>query len=378
MANEYEIEINGQPTRYSTKMRKFKMYFAEPEGRHDAYTGILLLIAGYGGNAGSKVYQKMRRQFADDYNLVTLQCDYLGYQYMQNNHHLEMTEDMLRHVLTPREFHALRRDYAANRGVMSGKVFSGEITLGETAEDFNEMGLWQAMDNLMAVKLLIDIMKENGLDYCPDRVYIYGQSHGAYLAYLCNFLAPGLFAGIIENSAYLFPYFWQHDREVTKEGELFTLHKVYHYWLADREIDRESYDLRYLYNSFENEAQIIVYHGEDDEMIPLQEKQEFLAEIKNVSLHVVTKEMVDGIKFCSTGHSLGADFLLIFEEAVGELETAIRRGNRGKELLEGSGRGREGIDGEITGRICHDISFQTERCRYEVRWGSGIPVLKWN
>lgn len=359
MAREYEIEINGQPTRYSTKMRKFKMYFAEPDRQPDARTGILLLIAGYGGHAGSKVYQKMRRQFADDYNLMTLQCDYLGYQYMQNDHHLEVTEDMLRHVLTPREFHALRRDYAANRGVMSGKVFSGEITLGEAAEDFNEMGLWQAMDNLMAVKLLIDIMRENGLGYCRDRVYIYGQSHGAYLAYLCNFLAPEMFTGIIENSAYLFPYFWQHDREVTKEGELFTLQKVYHYWLADREIDRESYDLRCLYDGFDNQAEIIVYHGEDDEMIPLKEKEEFLAGIKNVSLHVVTQAQVDGIHFRSSGHSLGADFLIVFRETIGELETAIRRRRSGTELSDGFS----------------NVSFQTERYRYEVRWGSGVPVL---
>lgn len=355
MANEYEIEINGQPTRYSTKTRKFKMYFAEPEKQADSRTGVLLLIAGYGGHAGSRVYQKMRRSFADDYNLVTLQCDYLGCQHMQNDHHLAVTETMLREVLKPREFHALRRNYSENRGLLEGKIFSGVIPLEETEDDFNEMGLWQAMDHLMAVKILMDIMQENGICCCRDRVYIYGQSHGAYLAYLCNFLAPGLFTGIIENSAYLFPYFLQHDREVTKEGESFTLQKIYHYWIADQEIDRESYDLRFLYDGFENEAQIIVYHGEDDEMIPLQEKQEFLAKIKNVSLHVVTKAMVDGIKFRSSGHSLGADFLIIFGEAIGELETAIRRGH--------------------SGRICRDVSFQTERYRYEVRWDSGIPVL---
>ena len=79
----------------------------------------------------------------------------------------------------------------------------------------------------MALHILQDILKENGLDYCRDRVYIYGQSHGAYLAYLCNRLAPDLFCGIIDNSAYLFPYYLEHDRQVTKIGEIFFLCRRY-------------------------------------------------------------------------------------------------------------------------------------------------------
>ena len=87
MAKEYEVQINGQPTWYSDQVRRFKMYFAEPENQVNRDTGILLLIAGYGGNANSHVYQKMRRKFADMYNFVTLQCDYLGWQFMQDDQH---------------------------------------------------------------------------------------------------------------------------------------------------------------------------------------------------------------------------------------------------------------------------------------------------
>ena len=156
MAKEYEVEINGQPAWYSNQVRPFKIYFAEPENQVNSGTGILLFIAGYGGNANSHVYQKMRRKFADMYNFVTLQCDYLGWQFMQDDQHLAVTEQMLRQELTPREFRNLEKDYAGNQKILQGKVFSGEIDLGEDADQFNEMGMCQAMDHLMAMQVLLD------------------------------------------------------------------------------------------------------------------------------------------------------------------------------------------------------------------------------
>ena len=42
MAKEYVIDIQGQPTRYSDKVRTLPMYFAEPEQGAEGHTGILL------------------------------------------------------------------------------------------------------------------------------------------------------------------------------------------------------------------------------------------------------------------------------------------------------------------------------------------------
>ncbi|MDE6851584.1 MAG: DUF2920 family protein [Lachnospiraceae bacterium] len=368
MAREYTLDIQGQPTRYSDKVRRIRMYFAEPEAEAEECNGILLLIAGYGGHGMSRVYQKMRQVFADQNHFFTVQCDYLGYQYMQNDHHLTVTEDMLRKVLSPREFHSLRRDYDAHRHLLSDKVLSDYIDLEESAEDFNEMGLGQAMDNLMAVKVLLDILQENGLEYNRKRVYLYGQSHGAYLGYLCNVLAPGLFTGMIDNSAYLLPYYLEHDREVTKVGDTVTLQKWYHYLIADQDWDVGSYDLRALYAGYHGQAQIVVYHGEEDTMIPIGEKKAFLEKLPRVSLHVVTKEMVDGVVFRSAGHSLGADLLKVFERAVEELDGA-------RPIMgEPTGDHRpENMAGEQ--QAFHNYSFQTARYQYEIDWKSGVPVL---
>lgn len=72
MAKEYNYEMFGQPSIYSSKERKLNIYFSEPEDGINEETGIILFIAGFGGNANSNVYKKMRSVFADKYNLVTI------------------------------------------------------------------------------------------------------------------------------------------------------------------------------------------------------------------------------------------------------------------------------------------------------------------
>lgn len=359
MAKEYSLEILGQAAKCGSRPRKIQIYFTEPEGCGNQDTGILLLIAGYGGNACSNVYNKMRREFADMYNLVVLQCDYMGCSFMQDNQHMPVTEEVLRSALDEEEFLLLLKDYKGNRKLLQGKTLTGYVPIEETREDYNEMGLLQAMDNLMAVKVLLDILKENNITCRKDRIYIYGQSHGAYLAYLCNYLAPGLFSAIVDNSAYLVPHYLFCDREVVKEGEIFNLRKIYHYMVRDMEPDMDSYDLEKLYEGFPNQAKIIVYHGADDEMIPLAGKKRFLEKIDGVELHVITEKEADGNLFSSSAHGLGADFLKVFHKVMEELE--------GK----GEMRNTDG-NGQI---VLENKSFQTQNAVYEVKWDTGIPVL---
>lgn len=361
MAKEYALEILGQPTLYSDEPRKIQIYFTEPEEEANRDTGILLLIAGYGGNAQSGVYQKMRRKFADTYNLVTVQCDYLGCSFMQDKQHMPVTEEVLRSALNEEEIHCLLKDYEENKKLLRGKTLTGYVALGENEKDYNEMGLLQAMDNLMAVKVLSDILKENGITGRRDRVYSYGQSHGAYLAYLCNFLAPGLFSAIIDNSAYLIPHYLSCDREVVKEGELFNLRKIYHYRVRDMKYDRESYDLERLYMDFSNQAKIIAYHGADDEMIPLADKKRFLEKVKGTRLHEITRGQADGKIFTSSGHGLGADFLELFHMAMKELAREDTESNK-EDLIEKQD-------------IWENKSFWTDNFIYEIKWDTGIPLL---
>ena len=72
MAKEYDFCMYGHPSIYKPKERKLKIYFSEPESGVNENTGILLLIPGFGGNANSNVYKKMRDYFSDEYNLVVV------------------------------------------------------------------------------------------------------------------------------------------------------------------------------------------------------------------------------------------------------------------------------------------------------------------
>ena len=366
MAKEYELEIVGQPTWYSNQPRTIKMSFCEPEGGANTETGILLLIAGYGGNSESRVYRKMRNQFADKYNLVTLQCDYLGCQFMKSSYKIPFG-DYTVSALTREEAKALKEAPDKAKELLKGKVLYGQIDLQETDDDYNEMGLLQAMDNLMAVKVLMDIMRENGLAAPRDRIYIYGQSHGAYLAYLCNYLAPELFAGIVENSAYLLPTYFSYDREVTREGDLLTFCDIYHYRVRDdKEIDLQAYDLRILYSGWENHAAIVCFHGADDDMIPLQKKKNFLDQISHVNLQVISQNEVDGDIFGSSGHSLNADLLKVFEKGYKLLTEKITE----------MGTQWEETDEEKADVHFQEQQFATDLWEYRVNWKDDIPVLE--
>ncbi|MGF9699809.1 hypothetical protein [Paenibacillus sp. MABNR03] len=90
----------------------------------------------------------MRSVFADEYNLVSIQCDYFGLEFMQHS------------------------------------------PLPESLYNFNDMGIMQALDNLTAIGIVEQILKDNNLNFNAGKVIAYGHSHGAYLAYLLNVLSP--------------------------------------------------------------------------------------------------------------------------------------------------------------------------------------------
>lgn len=353
MAKNYEIEVYSQPNLYRPESRTMTVYFSEPDSGIRRDTGILLLIAGYGGEANSNVFQKMRRQFADKYNLVTVQCNYFGWQFMQTPHDVKITADILEKYLEPEEIVRLFEDYEGNKELLAGKTITYETDLGETMECFNEMGHVQAMDQLVAIKVVTDILEQNGYCYDKTRVIAYGQSHGAYLAYLCNVLMPDVLTGIIDNSSYLFPEYMYNKRGIMLRQDNYYVRKDCRFLVGSLVCDNEIYDLRKLYENFNNHAEIICFHGTTDSMIPLAEKQQFLSEIQNVHLEVIGPDRVDGKIFKNTSHILGADYLELFAYAVE----------------------RYGLGGSVKGGSFAPHLVETDSYKYQVDVMEGIPVL---
>lgn len=351
MSKEHEFEMAAHPSIYSGADRKLKVYFAEPENGVNEQTGICLLIAGYGGNTQSNVYKKMRDQFADKYNLVVVQCDYFGNEFMQNPTELNSNGQFLDFFTS----------IASDSEKM--KINSGEFVLiefqrrfPETLDNFNDMSIMQTIDNLTAVMAVVEIMKDNGLTFNAKRIIAYGHSHGAYLALMANVYAPGLFALVIDNSAYLLPNYINKSRKLS--GKLVNLAGAIHLnYKAEREnwVDRGLIDLNTLYET-PSSCKIVTFQGVDDDLIGYQEKRLFSHKI-NSEFHLISQNEVDGEMIKSTKHGLDADFLLMFDFVMGVQNLKFGKGS------------------DV---VIPDVEIKTNDFTYQINYENKIPIVTRN
>ncbi len=334
MAKEYSIDIIGQPYFEESNDRSFTVYFSEPENGVTEETGLCLLIAGFGGNAESNVYKKMRLEFADKKNYVVIQCNYFGWEFMG----FQESEQINKLMILENFFDSQEISYinAGQMELIGDIVRVKEFNMEESREYFCEMGLFQAIDNLRAIKVIQDILESNNLNYNKRKIIAYGFSHGAYLAYLCNAMNPELFSGIIDNSAWLFPRYLTEIRKISgrlthEEREDLYCEMVGHIkYLATNWIDDiEIYKLEKIYSQINNKARILSFHGARDNLVFLEDKQRFLMIIENAMLFSVYDENVDDEIFKKSGHGLGADFLKLFYHAEDKL---VERNEEPEEL----------------------------------------------
>jgi len=334
MAFEYEFEFEADSGWNERGTRKCKMYFTEPEFKCETPPGILLLIAGYGGEANSNVYCKMRKVFADKYNLFVVQCNYLGWEFMQSS--------------------------IDGRGILQlerrNDEFEAKANINEDNINYNEMGPFQMLDNIVCVKALVDIINANKMEFDEKRVGIYGHSHGGYLAHLCNCFFPYLFTDILDNSAWLFPAYLTDIRQgIVKVGKS-TLNIFYDYEIKYKADDKEIYDLEVLYKQFFNKCNIVAFHGEEDSMVAYSTKKKLIESVNNARFKLIRVQDVDNVIFGSTEHGLSADFLKMFEYAVDEL--GVLNGEKEK-------------GGDFTGN-----EFITSRYKYKSGMIADIPNLE--
>lgn len=320
MAKEHSFEMYGHPSIYNPKTRKLKIYFSEPYNGINDSTGILLLIAGFGGNANSNVYKKMRTYFSDNHNLVVVQCDYFGWEFMQkpNNISININKIELLKTFSKSEVNYIFQDNnfwerlleVANK--YNYNIFCSEI-LDENLSNFNDMGIMQAIDNISAVICIMEIIKDNCYKFNRNKIIIYGHSHGAYLAYLCNAFAPNLFSLIIDNSAWLFPIYLKHNRYVNSRYKNIVISTQYSYLARTLNYDEEILYLPFLYKKFKNNCNIICYHGTDDKLISNVDKKQFAKHVDKLTYNEISNDKIDNKVFRSTSHGLNADFIKMYD-----------------------------------------------------------------
>lgn len=300
--------------------RELEIYFSEPDDGVNEETGILLLIPGFGGNVLSNVYKKMRSEFADKHNLIVIQTNYFGSEYMQSSSNINLSINLneFRSILNESDYNEIKNEGNSIDKVVKilsnySCVLKCKENMKETIASFNDMGFMQAMDILTALYAVKIILQDNNLTYNKNKVIAYGHSHGAYLAYLCNRIAPYDFSLIVDNSAWLKPVYLSSSRYLRHTIGDMVLQIQFDYLAKNLEFDKNILNLFNLYDGFNNNAEILSFHGKTDKLVNYEEKDKFCRSVENNKFYLIDESKVDNKKFYSTGHGLRADFIKHFD-----------------------------------------------------------------
>ena len=321
--------------------REVRVEAAMPEVGTNEETGILVFISGYGATVDSHVFQKMRKEFCDRYNVITVQCDYFGSQYLKP----ELNEMI-------KLLHSLGRLPELEN---ERQGFMNEIS--ETEDEFNDMGIMQALDHVSSLLSLFDELRANDIIFNTKKIILFGSSHGGYLSYLVNAICPGLVSCIIDISSYLVPYYMENNRlyrdpelDVKVGVEYFIkTHPAYRY-------HEKLYDLRFLYQKIENTCKIIAFQGTEDWMVDAQEKAQFISQVQNAELMMIGAEDVDGVLCKSADHGLDMDFFVLFQMMMPLISKLLRQKSSTIELQNTVFLGG-GKDGEAYIRLSYETGL---------------------
>ena len=372
MAKSYDTEVLSQKSFYNVKnkceaSRKLKVYFSTPEKGINENTGILLLIAGFGGSASSNVYKKMRERFADEYNLVTLQCDYFGWEFMQNNEHiktLNLNKDELKNIFTQDEIGKIYStgQFNVNKFMKFASKYKINLTVDadlddENIDNFNDMSFMQSIDNITALIYVISVLYNKGNKFNAKKVIVFGHSHGAYLSNLCNLFAPGLVSLVIDNSSWIYPQYLKFNRVLSAKHGQMQVDRIYNYIAKNIIKDFEIRDLKNLYKDFKNECKIVAFQGTTDSLVDFNEKRELCNNINNCFYNEINEDKVDGKVFKSTNHGLDADFLELFKMVMND--ERFNNFNKLDEII-----------------IPDKVEFNSSKHKYVISYENIIPMIK--
>lgn len=239
------IYIEQPEENYRTREIRTEMVFPDCVNEN---TGMLVLIPGYGGNIDSHVFRKMREVFAEQYNFITVQCDYFGNRFMDSNEPEEM------------------RLIADMKNIIDAEICY-RMNGFESEDEFNDMGLMQALDIVSATICAIYEIINKGYVFNTNRIVLFGTSHGSYLAHLANVICPTLYTGLLDVSSYIVPYYLTHYRNLTIKTDKITWTTIYEYLIMKEENYRYNdnlYNLSFLYQNIKNKCKIIALQGTED------------------------------------------------------------------------------------------------------------------
>lgn len=347
MAFNQVLEIPAHPNIYNgNNQRVYRIEYSIPEVGMNEDTGLIYFAPGFGGDIDSNVYKKMRSEFADKYNLITIQCDYFGSKYMQDCDEYTYSPESIKDKIESEDY----------QNLLSGEIHPFEllskyqlnlIVTAKQNEDLNEfadMGYMQAIDIITAVEAVKVILKENQLQFNESNVIGYGHSQGAYLLHLANKLAPHLFTYIIDNSAWVQPVYLSENRYLNKGVGNSVLAIKFDYFAKEYLEDKKALSLHNWYMQFKNGAYIYSLLGTTDNLVDVQDKKGAISKLKYTKFEVVDASKVDGEVFKSTNHGLDADFLKLFDKVYSSLPTHQNKNERKESYIVASSQTQICVD----------------------------------
>lgn len=320
MAEQHSFKIPAHHNIYSgTTNRELRIDVSAPQNGVNEHTGLVVLVPGFGGNIDSNVYIKMRNVFADQFNLVTIQCDYFGSVYMQGANNINIANNQtLEAFFAKDELEIIKKDSSMLMNLLQGKdiIFPMKAAITESLEEFNDMGYMQAIDIINSIETAKIVLKDNNLKFNSNRIIGYGHSHGAYLLHLSNILRPNLFSYIIDNSAWIQPSYMSSNRILYQRLNKAILAIEFNY-LAKKVIKNiNNLNLKMLYSNYSGNAQILSFQGNNDNLVDHKEKRDIIDKINNSKFILITEKDIDNKKYKTNAHGLGADFLELFSYAL--------------------------------------------------------------
>jgi hypothetical protein len=371
LAKKYQIVIPAHPSIYHPSYRELKIDYFEPEQGINSETGFMLVISGFGKtDIDTPVSVEYNKQLSDNFNLVTVQCDFFGSKYMKTIESLGefksinfvINHDEIKKIFNKNQIYQTYVNNDINIGKLLQFGSEYEITIGanaelkETLEDFCDFGIMQAIDNLYALLHIISIFNKDGNILNTSRIFAYGESHGAYLCYLCNAFAPSLFSLIIDNSAWEVPKYYKIlDRVVLYNIGKMRCNTRYDYLANYHITGTEVFDLASLYKQFENKCNIISFHGTTDTICNYLIKEKLCKSISRCKFISISPDKVDMDIFKTTDHCFDTNVVKM-------LGYVIKSGIFPFES-------RRGFD-------LPEVEIRTHNNSYKIEYSSGFPSLE--
>lgn len=302
MAKIYEFTIDSHHNIYTGSERTITYSIAIPENGIAQSTALLVMSYGYGGYYNSNIFLKLMNKLPDLYDIAVVNGTFFGSNYFKND---KITIDLSKLSKYDEQGYVL-------------------VEPDETLEDFNDMGLMQAMDTIY---MTMDALEKMGSTEHPRNVIMFGSSHGGYIGHLANVLCPNLYNYLFDISAYTFPEYLPKVRVLTVDTSCLKMIIAMNFLIKrDPSIqpDHDLFNLKNWYRETTGTCKAIMFQGMHDQMVDYLEKQE-LADIlgSNAEYVVFGPNDVDGNLIQNDEHSLGMNFEIMFDCFLGTILKAV-------------------------------------------------------